>query len=422
MGNAIIIGLETDQGPTKYIIFEHLFCVFFIGEMFLRIRQLKRLYVYDPWNIFDFTLVCTGTFELWIFPYINKNKKGASGIQLLRLLRMARVLRVLRLFRMFKMLTLIMDNFKKASKVVIWVVILMLIFDYIWAILLTQVIGHNASSWNEEAEDIQVWFGTIPASMQTLFTVMTLTEWQTIARTLEQVIPRGVIFPCFIAYIFFAAYTMISLITAMIAETLIISNRQTERSDEIARQHATLTNRQALLRGLTQFLAVLDEDGDGHVQRHEIKHCLKVHPEIVTKLNDAFDIQVTTDELLELFYRLNNGKPVPIELFVEALSNLSGEAKAWETRWFTNFDLKRIMLNAREEAEEEAAKHKKDIHELRQGMHSAHEDGIKIKTQIADFSTDLNHVKNELANIQSFMTGVTMKLDEVITGERMRRH
>eukprot|EP00747_Dinoflagellata_sp_TGD_P195717 gnl/TRDRNA2_/TRDRNA2_64812_c0_seq1.p1 gnl/TRDRNA2_/TRDRNA2_64812_c0~~gnl/TRDRNA2_/TRDRNA2_64812_c0_seq1.p1 ORF type:complete len:466 (+),score=87.35 gnl/TRDRNA2_/TRDRNA2_64812_c0_seq1:59-1456(+) len=396
MGNAIILGLETDQGPERYVVFEHLLQLFFIVEMSLRIRQLRREWPKDPWNIFDAMLVCTGSFQLYIWPFIAKHGHGGTMMSLLRLARMTRVLRLLRLFRMFNMLSMILKNFMRAITVVMWVGLLIIIFDYIWAILLTQMIGHNAAIWGDKEPQIKAWFGTMGSSMQTLFTVMTLAEWQSIALTLEEVLPRGLVFICMILYIFVASYTMLSLIVGMITESLVRGQKEKMEVRDLEIQET----RKIFFNGLRMLLETYDADGDGCVRRVEVKRVLEQHPEIMPRLA-ALDIFVEQEEIVPLFNVLEDGKPVAIPIFIEALGHIGAEAKANSI-----FDLKHTLGDCRMEASDRATQTQKDMEEIRLNMSwlranvkadltNVHSDVLHIKGDLLDFLAKVNRLREE---------------------------
>merc|ERR1719174_2992647 len=146
--NAVIIGMETDLGADEFIFFEHFFCIFFIIEMAMRICQLGcKGYVSDNSNLFDGSLVISGTADLYIIPMIVGPGKKGGAVSVLRLLRMLRVMRILRLFKVFKELMVILAAFLKAFSAVMWVSVLTLIFDYVFAVFLTQTVGHKAAWW-----------------------------------------------------------------------------------------------------------------------------------------------------------------------------------------------------------------------------------------------------------------------------------
>merc|ERR1712226_1478402 len=103
-------------------------------------------------------------------------------------------MRIVRLFKMFHELQIIMEAFIKALHTVMWVGLLTVILNYICAVFLTQTIGHNAEIWGEHEDDILEWFGGIGNSMRTLFIIITLAEWDTIALVVSKEVNGCIVF------------------------------------------------------------------------------------------------------------------------------------------------------------------------------------------------------------------------------------
>merc|ERR1719313_2949870 len=103
-----------------------------------------------------------------------------------------------------------------------------MILNYICAVFLTQTIGHNATMWGDGEEEIRTWFGCIGNSMRTLFIIITLAEWDTIALVVSQEVNAVVVFALAIGYITITAFTMVSLITGIISEELVAAQRDDE--------------------------------------------------------------------------------------------------------------------------------------------------------------------------------------------------
>mmetsp|Transcript_34338 Transcript_34338/g.74182 ORF Transcript_34338/g.74182 Transcript_34338/m.74182 type:complete len:356 (+) Transcript_34338:118-1185(+) len=233
IGNAFVIGLETEFGAGSFTFFENLFNSIFLVEMVLRVRVMGKSYFTEPWNCFDFSLVASGTLDLWVLPLFSGGDSSSTNLyqfqamRMLRMLRLMRVLRVIRLFRMFQQLFLIMQAFGKAFQIVLLMGLLVLILDYVCAIMLTQSIGHQTDMWQgEDQEKVQAWFGSIPNSMQTLFLVMTLTNWEEVSTVLVKELPPSVVYCTLVLYIMVTSYTMLSLITGIISESLITAQQE----------------------------------------------------------------------------------------------------------------------------------------------------------------------------------------------------
>lgn len=338
--NAIVIGLETEFGRSHFIIVENVFNAIFFTEMCLRMRQWGcAAYFQDLWNIFDFTLVMIGTLDLWILPHIVSEPDAASHghkqvgyqfsvLRLLRILRLLRVLRVVRLFRMFHQLFLIMQAFNKAFQIVLLIGILVAILDYACAIILTQGIGHNAVSWGDDEALLKEWFGTIPNSMQTLFLLMTLTGWGEIATKLTDVIPGMVVYPIIALYIMITSYTMISLITGIISESLITSQQEYRRKRLII-MDGKRRDLHAELRGFLYEMHEDEKDELGCVEAEDLKTSVRGDNELLNKLADI-GINIDEGGILGLIDKLSmeGARRINMDYFVDKLTNLQGFANA----------------------------------------------------------------------------------------------
>jgi len=334
--NAAVIGLETDWGRDSFIIFEHCFISVFVVEMVLRISQMGLGYFQSPATLFDCFLVLAGALDLWIIPLVSggggsaKTKSNVgyklSILRLLRILRLMRILRVLRLFRMFNHLYLILQAFGKALQIVLLIGLIVVIIDFVCAIVLTQALSPNAHLWGEKEHLIDQWFGSIALSMHTLFVIMTLSDWDEIMRVLLEVVPAPIVIFAFVGYIMTTSYTMASLITAIISESLITSQQEYKRRKlmQIDKKRKALTGE------LREFLNEVHEDNldpMGCVNHDELKQSVRGDQEMLTKLGEI-GVVITEAGILQLVDKLSkDGKEVVnLEYFIDKLCNLSGAA------------------------------------------------------------------------------------------------
>merc|ERR1719331_2228675 len=305
MANAVILGLETDLGQEKFIVFEHIFGIFFTGEMLLRISQLGCLaYLSKGSNCFDCLLVCTGDFDLWVSPFLTPaggKSKGSSSAKFMKLLRMFRVMRIVRLFKMFHELQIIMEAFIKALHTVMWV-------------------------------------GTIGNSMRTLFIIITLAEWDQIALIVSKHVNGFLVFVLAIAYITLTAFTMVSLITGIISEELVGAQRE----DEVHKLQQIEKGKAELAESVKNLLQGFDADGSGELSEDEVKRALDNTDLKLMERLQALDISMEMDEFLSLIGRLKEAcgsEDIPIDDIAQALKHLSGTASP-SSIW----DLKMLLL------------------------------------------------------------------------------
>eukprot|EP00931_Biecheleriopsis_adriatica_P089259 TRINITY_DN63415_c0_g1_i1.p1 TRINITY_DN63415_c0_g1~~TRINITY_DN63415_c0_g1_i1.p1 ORF type:complete len:601 (-),score=129.60 TRINITY_DN63415_c0_g1_i1:28-1830(-) len=360
--NAAVLGLETDLGSDRFILFEHFFAVFFTGEMFIRFYSHGVVqYFARGSNAFDFLLVCTGDFDLWVSPFLVRGHGGAgahSGNQsakLMKLLRMFRVMRIVRLFKMFHQLQIILEAFMKALHTVMWVGLLTLILNYVCAVFLTQTVGHNAAMWGEKEDLILQWFGTIGNSLRTLFIVITLAQWDEIALTLSEKINGLVVFSLAMAYITVTAFTMVSLITGIISEELVGAQKE----DEITKMEMIEKGRQDLFSKFTEILERLDADGSGTLAPDEISSAFEdENLKLMTRL-ESLNIHMEKKDFLEMLKRLQDAKgeeEVSIEDVANALKSLCGTASSssvWDLKMLTTQVHNQTLTNEKKMADEQ---------------------------------------------------------------------
>ena len=150
--NAITLGMETSTitmsiiGPELHV-FDQIVIFVFCVEITLRIYAHGLRFFRDPWNIFDFVVVA-----------ITLTPSNDS----LSVLRALRVLRVLRLVSAVPRLRRIVTALLNALPGVGAISVLLLLVFYVFSVITTKLFG---AAFPE-------WFGTIGASMFSLFQIM----------------------------------------------------------------------------------------------------------------------------------------------------------------------------------------------------------------------------------------------------------
>ena len=197
--NAIVLGLETSPramavaGPLLLAIDTAALWVFTI-EIGLKIWLYRGRFFRGGWNIFDFTIVAIA----WL--------PATGPLSVLRALRIIRVLRVVSLIP--QMRAVVGALFKALPGMGSILAVLMLVF-YISAVMATKLFG---ASFPE-------WFGSIAASMFSLFQIMTLESWSMgIVRPVMEQHPGAWAF--FIPFIIVTTFTVLNLFIALIVNSM----------------------------------------------------------------------------------------------------------------------------------------------------------------------------------------------------------
>ena len=232
--NAAILGMETSQtimdkfgAPLR--ILDKICLAVFLMEIGARLFAYRLHFWRSGWNIFDFVVVAVA-----LCP-------GAGPWAVLRSLR---VLRVLRLLTVIPSLRKVVAAFLHAIPGLGGVMCLMGVFLYTSAVLVTNLFGKQYPEW----------FGSLGASLFSLFQILTLEGWADMARTIMETHPWAVFF--FIPFIVIATFTVLNLFIGIIVSTMQELALAPDKNDSslktgelIRRMEADLKTLRALVNG-----------------------------------------------------------------------------------------------------------------------------------------------------------------------------
>lgn len=237
--NAVTLGLETMPtvmavaGVALHALDKAILAVFVL-EIALRLYVHRLAFFKDAWSVFDFIVV-----GIALLP--------ASGpFSVLRALRVLRVLRVLTFVpSMKKIVGALMQSLNGMLSIAM---VLGLVY-YVSAVMATKLFG----------EAFPEWFGSLAASLYTLFQIMTLESWSMgIARPVMAQFPYAWAF--FVPFILIATFTMLNLFIAVIVnavQSMHDDEHKAEHDAEAATQQRLLEQMQQLQHELVQLRAEL---------------------------------------------------------------------------------------------------------------------------------------------------------------------
>ncbi len=197
--NAITIGFETnhklmEKSGDIFNQFDFAILVIFILEILLKIYAYGLRFFTNAWNVFDFLIVAIAAMP-------------AAGV--FSVFRTLRILRTLRLLKNVPKLRIIIESLIKAVPSIGWIILLLAIIFYIFAVVGTNIYG----------DVFPQWFGTMGESIFTLFQIMTLESWSSgIARPILEEMPYAWIF--FVPFILIATYTTLNIFIAIVVNTM----------------------------------------------------------------------------------------------------------------------------------------------------------------------------------------------------------
>lgn len=184
--NVILLGIELDF-PSALLDHLEVFCLaIYILDIVLRLWWHGcRLYVADPAHMMDMFIVAASIVETFILPvllpYLGKKKSGKHSIfrsvtMALRGVRLIRAFRLLRVVPFAKPVYQIVIAMLEAFARVIWVIVLIGMFLFTYAMVFTQLLGRNMLGV-EGLEDpavaaMKIKFNTLGGTVYELFRVL----------------------------------------------------------------------------------------------------------------------------------------------------------------------------------------------------------------------------------------------------------
>jgi voltage-gated sodium channel len=197
--NAVILGLETSPtimaaaGPL-ILTLDRICLSIFVVELVLKLVALGPRFFRSGWNIFDFVIV-----GIALIP-------AGQGLSVLRALR---ILRVLRIISVVPSLRRVVEGLLTALPGMGSVFLLMSIIFYIGAVMATKLFGASFPDW----------FGSIGASLYTLFQIMTLESWSMgIVRPVLEIYPYAWLF--FVPFIMVTTFAVVNLLVGLVVNSM----------------------------------------------------------------------------------------------------------------------------------------------------------------------------------------------------------
>jgi voltage-gated sodium channel len=131
------------------------------------------------------------------------------GTGKLSVLRSLRILRISRLIARLPRLRIIVEAIIRSLPSIGWISFLLVIFFYVFSVLTTNLFG----------ADYPEWFGSIGASMYTLFQMLTLESWSMgIARPVMTTFPYAYV--VFVPFILLSSFVVLNMFIGVIVNTI----------------------------------------------------------------------------------------------------------------------------------------------------------------------------------------------------------
>ena len=199
--SSIVIGVssyETSSLLLKLTIYsDYIITLIFLLEISIRYfaEDTTKSFFSDGWNVFDTIIVVAS-----LVP--------SSVSESILVLRLLRLLRLLRIISFIPELRSVVENLIKALRKSIYILILIFIISYIYAVSGTQFFG--------EIDNAK--FNSLGESLITLAQVATVSGWEDVMAPVMEVYPLSWMY--FISYIFIIAIVILNLFIALLVDVV----------------------------------------------------------------------------------------------------------------------------------------------------------------------------------------------------------
>lgn len=217
--NTISLGIETFTLPenisSALSTFNTVCLVIFIIEILLKLYAYGVNFFKDGWNIFDTFIVLVSIMPMITF---------LSSMRAFRIFRIFRALRALRMMKRLEKLRVIVQALLGALPSVAWVVVLLMIIYYVYA-----VIGTNLFS--TIAPDT---FGTLWDSLYTLFQITLADDLGEISRPLLASSGLSAVI-YFVTFVILSAILVLNVIVGVVVDS--VSEIKNASKEETHKKH-----------------------------------------------------------------------------------------------------------------------------------------------------------------------------------------
>merc|ERR1719362_1346616 len=335
--NVIVIALETDYGYDEadagmdskvgWIVVDSLFILAFVIEIGLRMFWERWKWPRSGWNWFDLLIIVLAIVDIWILSWVTESSGGLQVMSVFRIVRLVRLVRLVKLIRLLRGLYVIVLAMWHAMQTMSFLLAIMAFGLVIYSIFAVNLIGRNpglAEIRISGTDTVYDRFGTLFRAMYSLFELMTLEGWESVARPIVEEEPWLFVF--IVSYIMIFTFGMLNMIVATVIEKTLYYTR-------IMSDNQMAEERQRMQQELLRIRSVFDEGGAeraGKMTYEEFEAAMKEHPTI----REIFDnMGISLLDVRELYSVLDwdESGDLTIKEFLSGINKLqNGVCSPWD--------------------------------------------------------------------------------------------
>lgn len=277
--NAISIGISTDTESVDFdatfAAIELTFLAIYTLELGANLYAFGGLFLADAWNWVDVIIVVSSLIDMFIQYVIVGSSGNEAGPQsagrLLRCVRVAmRLSRIGKLVKSVEKLLLLVESFIAGLASAVWVVLLLVLGLYLFAIMAVELFSDVDSATLKPTVNMDQLWGSIPRSFVTLMQLFSDDgSVSVIMRPMGEANPACWIF--FVLFTFIISMGLLELLGAVFIESLLEEKAQREKSE--IRQADRLKDE--LIDLVKAVFEVFDEGGKGKLNLTEMEAAIE---------------------------------------------------------------------------------------------------------------------------------------------------
>lgn len=343
--NSVYIGVETDYHASANVFvwaaIECFFLAIVLVELFLRFRHRNMLFADEeslesatvnfwrnPWNLLDVTILTAGVVDTIMLVMGVMEASDAVEVRDLIL------------------------GMVDAIRTLTWALMLVVLTLFMCSIFTTKFLAANGVSCNDsedctspQQEQVDLWFGTVPRSILTLFQLMTLDDWTDVTRlSMDANGTWTVVF--FIAFVLFTNWGLLNMVTGIMVERVVTISCG-EKEKEMQREEEELMNIVENVHML--FDTVLGDLHSGGITLQDFKTACK-SPAVMRQLKN---LKIPAYEAEQVFVLMDTARTGAIEIdrFIEGCLRIRGQPKG-KHLLAVQYDVQKVWSKLSEQLDE----------------------------------------------------------------------
>lgn len=269
--NALTLGVQADlqsgAWQVVWLVFENIFTAVFTIEMVTKIYCLRMRYFWNAksqspqyWNLLDFVIAWLAIVDCWVLSW-----QANADAPLIRVMQLLRIIRIAKLLRLRHELVAIIEGLFSSLQCMVWIGFLLMIVIYAFSIVCRNVMGNLTNQDFDDTIDNEMYFGTLPRTMLTLFNICLIDNWAAI------IWPQMLYNPWMVLpLIIFMSVTCFGLMNALIG---VIVERTTAAQQNMSslQEENIRETKMLMVAQLLEAIDASDEDKSGTINLQEFR-------------------------------------------------------------------------------------------------------------------------------------------------------